>query len=174
MVRPILGLLVALLFVTSLFGLASAQGFLFVDPGGTYSTLIPDQWVFQAHLSTPQLIVFYGEADYDLLYFESLGKTIYESAKELAERSLELFASPGGLDQFQLHEEPEAIYVAGQWGFSCSYSYQDSRGNTLTEYRLFFLLPGQTGFSIAVSGDSSLEVEGSFFEDILIHWRWLF
>jgi hypothetical protein len=155
-------------------GIAQGQTFVFSDPANLYSTLIPDNWVYQAHHSTPQLTVFYGEGDFELLYFESLGTTSDVSVKQLAERSLELYTLPGGLEEFQLDKPLQAAIVADQWGLSCSYSYVDWRGNALREYRVFLLLPGNQGFSIAVSCEQSSITDASFLEDILKHWRWLF
>lgn len=160
--------------LVSVQGTALGQAFVFADPSNLYSTLIPDNWVFQAHHSTPQLTVFYGEGDFDLLYFESLGKTADLSVKQFAERSLELYTLPGGLEEFQLEKPLQSTTVAGQRGLSCSYSYVDWRGNPLREYRIFLLLPGNQGFSIAVSCEQSSITDASFLEDILKHWRWLF
>lgn len=180
MARPLrmgkykLGALITLSILVSVSGYVQAESFAFLDPAQLYSTFIPDGWVFQAHHSTTQLAVFYGEGEFDLLYFESLGETTYVSVKELADRSLELYESPGGLGEFRLERPLQAINVVGQWGLACGYSYVDARGNHLNEYRVFLLLPGNEGFSIAVSSDQPSIIDGSFLGDILAHWRWLF
>lgn len=153
----------------------TAQAFQLTDPTGFYSTFIGDQWVYQAHYSTPQFLVFYGEGDGELLYFERLGKVSDPSSEDLARRSLDLYAAPGGLEEFRLERELQEVEVAGERGAACAYSYQDSQGTRLYEFRIFLVLPGGEGFSLAL-GDSSPWVleDPPLLEEILSHWRWLF
>ena len=154
---------------------AVGQAFVFTDPTSLYSTLIWDHWVYQAHQSTPLITVFYGQGDYDLLYFEQLGQVQDASVETMADRSLALYAGPGGLRQFQLERCLQEINVAGQNGLVCGYSYEDEHGQNLWEYRIFVLLPGEEGFSMALSSDGPWVFEDSpMLEDILSRWRWLF
>jgi hypothetical protein len=162
------------LLLVSVQGIGLAQSFTFTDPTDLFTVLIPDNWVYQGHHSTPQVTVFYGGEDYDLLYFESLGKTPDASVQGLAERSLELYALPGGLEDFKLARPLQAKTVAGQSGLACAYTYLDGRGNSLVEYRIFLLLSDNQGFSIALSSDQPWVMDSPFLEDILRHWRWLF
>ncbi|MCK9525853.1 MAG: hypothetical protein M0R49_07990 [Limnochordia bacterium] len=166
--------LVVVLLLVSVHGIGLAQTFTFTDPTDLFTVLIPDNWVYQGHHSTPQVTVFYGGGDYDLFYVESLGKTSDASVQELAERTLELYALPGGLEEFKLERPLHAKTVAGQWGLACAYTYIDGRGNSLVEYRIFLLLSGNQGFSIALSSDQPWVMDSSFLEDVLLHWRWLF
>lgn len=167
-----LGSLITVLFVVLVSRVG--QAFVFTDPTELYSTTIWDQWVYQSHHSNDQITVFYGEGDYDLLYFESLGRVSDGSLEAWAQRALRLYEEPGGLKDFQLEMPLTVIDVAGQTGLSCGYSYLDERDNQLLEYRVFLILPGGRGFSIALStGDAWLE-DGSPLEDILRQWRWLF
>lgn len=153
----------------------TCQAFQLTDPTGLYSTQIGDHWVYQAHHSTPELMVFYGAGDFELLYFQRLGQVAYPSALDFARRSVELYAGPGGLDQFELVKGFAEVEVAGHKGISCAYSYQDAQGNRLWEYRIFLVLPGQEGFSIAFGDNRPEAASGSpFLEDVLRHWRWLF
>jgi hypothetical protein len=152
----------------------TVQAFLFTDPTGLYSTQIGDRWVYQAHQSTSELMVFYGAGDFELLYFERLGPVGYATALEFAQRSIELYGGPGGLEQFELVRDFAAVEVAGVQGISCAYAYQDGYGNRLWEYRIFLVLPTGEGFSIAFSDHSPEVAEGPPpLEDILRHWRWL-
>ena len=167
-----LGIIAIVLILSASLGV---EAFVFTDPTEFYSTLIQNQWVYQAQQSTAQLIVFYGEDDLDLLYFERLGIVPDASAQELAERSLQLYESPGGLTEYKLERSPREIDVAGQNGALCVYTYKNSHGNTLWEFRIFFVLPQQEGFSIALSGTGDWAYEDPpLLTDILSHWRWLF
>ncbi|HBN96898.1 MAG TPA: hypothetical protein DDZ66_11400 [Firmicutes bacterium] len=169
-----LGSSIILVVLITLSVVGACQAFVFTDPTGLYSTTIWDQWVYQAHHSTAQITVFYGEGNYDLLYFESLGTVADDSVDLLAERSIELYGDPGGLESFQLETPLKTMDVAGQSGLSCVYTYEDARGNTLWEYRVFLLLPGNQGFSIALSSDKPWVRENPpLLEDILANWRWL-
>lgn len=169
------GAIIAVLLLSLLSPAAMGSAAVLTDPTGLYSTFIGDHWVYQAHHSSTDLMVFYGEADHELLYFQRLGPVAYSSARDFAQRSVELYGAPGGLEEFQLVGDFQAVEVAGEWGVSCSYSYQDGQGNTLWEYRIFLVLPGGEGFSIAFS-DSKPEAADLplLLEDILHHWRWLF
>ncbi|HHW72972.1 MAG TPA: hypothetical protein GX393_07050 [Firmicutes bacterium] len=153
----------------------TVHAFVFTDPAGLYSTQIADSWVYQAHHSTEHLVVFYGDEDSALLYFERLGTVSYLSAWEFAHRSLELYRSPGGLEKFEMVRDLAEVEVGGEAGVSCAYTYQDGQGNQLWEYRVFLVLPGGEGFSIAFS-DSRPEAadDPRQLEEILLHWRWLF
>lgn len=152
-----------------------ARAFVYTDPTEFYSTRIEDSWVFQAHHSTPQLTVFYGEGDWELLYFERLGPVSDASSVELTERSLELYAGPGGLEDFKLERALSSVDVAGQSGTLCAYSYQDDQGNRIWESRIFIVLANGEGFSIALSDREQWVIEDSpLLGDILSHWRWLF
>lgn len=151
------------------------EAFVFSDPTDLYSTFIEDQWVYQAHQSTAQLTVFYGEGDYDLLYFERLGIVADASGHELAERSLDLYAASGGLPEFNLERPLREVKVDGQNGVICAYSYQDSHGNKLWEFRIFLVLPNNEGFSLALSGNKEWAQEDPpLLTGILSRWRWLF
>ena len=152
-----------------------ARAFVFTDPTDWYGTTILDQWVYQAHQSTSNLTVFYGEADYDLLYFERLGKTSDLSVDMFAKRSLELYAGAGGLEEFQLHRSLQEVDVGGQIGLSVAYTYENDRGHRLWEHRIFLLLPDSQGFCITLSSDGPWVIEDlSFLDEILGQWRWLF
>ncbi|NMB02221.1 MAG: hypothetical protein GX971_12015 [Firmicutes bacterium] len=153
---------------------AGVEAFVFSDPTGFYSTTISDQWVYQAHQSTSLLTVFYGEGDYDLLYFERLGTVLDASSRELAERSLELYGAPGGLEGFRLESALSEVDFAGEDGVLCAYSYKDGHGNRLVEFRVFIVLPVNEGFSVAISGTGDTVSEPPLLQDILSHWRWLF
>lgn len=169
------GVLIITLLVVMLGFSAVVQAFTFSDPTGFYSTIISDQWVYQAHQSSSLLIVFYGEGDYDLLYFERLGRVLDASSKELAERSLELYSAPGGLSEFRLERPLEELDFAGEDAVLCAYSYEDGKGNRLQEYRIFIVLSEHEGFSLAISGNvDEMDEEPVLLQDILSHWRWLF
>ncbi|NLJ81487.1 MAG: hypothetical protein GX335_10770 [Firmicutes bacterium] len=154
---------------------SQALGFAFQDPTGLYSTVIPDQWVFQAHLSSDSLVVFYGAGEQSLLYFEQLDLVEDQDALAFGQRSLELFAQEGGLSAYQLEEPLSALDLAGVEAASCLYSYESEGKIRLWEYRIFVVLPGERGFSLAL-GDA----EETFFENravleqVLENWRWLF
>ena len=152
-------------------GLGSAAAF--SDPTGLYSTFIPERWIFQAHQSTSSLTVFYGEGDWDILYFELLGQVPDTSAQALAERSLKLYQEPGGLEQFHLERDLKALDVRGQQGVSSLYTYQNTHGNTLWEERIFLVLPDGRGFSITLGGDGSEPIEEPpILKDAIARWRW--
>lgn len=166
----------AALLVVVLFALAAgtAQAFIFSDPANLYSTSIADSWVYQAYHSTPEIAVFYGEGDYDLLYFETLGSVLDNSAEDLAKRSLELYSTAGGLRDFQLEMPLIQVEVADQKGLACAYTYQDERGNKLWEYRVFLLLPEGRGFSIALSSDGPwVKNRPPVLEEVLAKWQWM-
>ncbi|HHT90477.1 MAG: hypothetical protein QM451_05860 [Bacillota bacterium] len=165
---------IACIFLLILLSGGIARAFVFTDPTALYSTTIFDQWVFQAHQSTANLIVFYGEGDSDLLYFERLGAVSDPSLQEWAERSLVLYAGPGGLQQFQLQRSLQETDVDGQAGLSVVYSYENERGHALWEHRVFLVLPDRQGFSITLSSDGPWVMEDPLLMEILGHWRWLF
>lgn len=170
-----LGRIIILLvvFLASVVGVSEA--FVFTNPLGLYSTTIWDQWVYQAHHSTSELIVFYGEGDFDLLYFESVGTVSDDSVDSWAERSIRLYGEPGGLKNFQLETPLSKVDVAGQRGLGAAYTYEDERGTRLWECRIFVLLPEHQGFSIALSSDEPWVVDDPrLLDDILGYWRWLF
>ncbi len=150
------------------------RAFFYTDPTSLYSTVIWDHWVYQARHSNSVLTVFYGEGDHELLYFEQLGKVEDNSVQELAERSLTLYQGAGGLQGFELRSPLEQISVGGQTGLSCTYSYEDGHGNILWEQRIFIILPGKQGFSIALCVDKPLGTDSPHLDDILRGWRWLF
>lgn len=165
------------LFLAVLFyqtGLIDAQGIVFTDSTNLFQTQIRDHWVYQSHHSTTLISVFYGEGDYDLLYFENFEQTLDDSVQKLAERSLDLYEKPGGLNQFQLQRPLIDIDLAGQPGLSCVYTYEDERGNKLWEYRIFAMISNQIGFSLALSSDSDWVCDNALIDDMLEHWRWLF
>ena len=166
--------LIVLLLAAALCAPGPAEASTLTDPTGLYSTLIGDHWVYQAHHSSPDLMVFYGEGDFELLYFQRLGPVSYPSALAFAQRSVELYSGPGGLEQFELVQDFREIEVAGVWGISCAYAYQDGQGNRLWEYRIFLVLPGGEGFSIAFSDSKPEAAEDPPLEEILRHWRWWF
>lgn len=169
-----LAMITILLLLVGLGGSVLGQTFVFTDPTNLYSTMIWDQWVYQAHHSTPSLVVFYGEGDYDLLYVETLEGVSDTSVQALAERSLKLYQEPGGLKDFVLEAPLASINIAGRWGLSCAYTYMDSRANRLWEYRIFLLLPGNRGLSLALSSDNSWVTDGLVVQDMVEYWRWLF
>jgi len=169
------GVAVLLLLVAALSVVETGQAFEYVDPTRLYSTTIGDRWVYQAHHSTSQITVFYGEGDHDLLYFEILSTVGDDSLRDWAERSLRLYGEPGGLANFQVKMPLVEVSVGGQKGLSCAYTYKDTRGNTLWEYRIFVLLPGKQGFSMALASDESwVREDPPLLEDILRNWRWYF
>lgn len=171
--RHTVKIVLAVLFILSLSG--GGQAFVFADPTGLYNTSIWDHWVYQAHQSTALLTVFYGEGDYDLLYFERLGPVQDASALALAQRSLALYAEEGGLKGFEEYRPVKTIHVAGQAGVVASYSYGGEPGTRLFEVRVFLLLPNKEGFSIALSRDDAWEGDfPALFKEILDQWRWLF
>lgn len=146
----------------------------FSDPTGLFTTSIPDHWVYQAHQSNSLLTVFYGEGDFELLYFEQFGLVSDGSPKELADRTLKLYSEPGGLLEFQFMGPLEQIEVTDQSGVAALYTYKDERGNVLWEQRLFLILPGGRGFSITQGGDGvPLPLNNPILAEILKHWRWL-
>lgn len=152
---------------------SGVQAFIFSDPGSLYTAAIPDSWIYQAYHSTDQLAVFYGEGDWDLLYFEGLGKVADQSVRELAERSLALYGEPGGLSGFQLETPLLPVEVGGLQGLACAYTYQDERGNLLWEYRIFLLLPDGEGFSIALGSNGPwVKNNPLVLEEVLKKWQW--
>lgn len=167
------GVICALLLVALVSGLA--QGFEFTDPTALFSTYIPEHWVYQAHQSSPLLTVFYGEGDFDLVYFEQLQPVPDTSAQGLAERTLALYGGAGGLTDFSLQESVQSITVGGLIGASCAYTYEDTNGNKLWEYRIFVVLPERRGLSITFGGVGPWgDQHHPILEDILSQWRWLF
>lgn len=140
-----------------------------------YSTTIPQQWVYQAHQSTPWLQVFYGQGDYDLLYFESLTPVPDQSVWNFAERTLALYGEPGGLSEFELEQSLASVEVDRLPGVACIYSYEDQPGVRIFEQRLFFLLPDKTAFTITLAGEAEWTEEKSMvLDEIISQWRWLF
>ncbi len=169
-----LGIITIVFLLVCLCGLGLGQTFVFTDPTELYSTTIADQWVYQAHHSTPALMVFYGEGDFDLLYVETLEKVFDTSVQSFAERSLQLYQEPGGLKDFVLESPLEPVNIGGRWGLSCAYTYLDGRANKLWEQRVFALLPGNRGLSLALGSDGNLVTDGAVLQDMIEYWRWLF
>lgn len=165
----------ALFLAAFLAGAGLAQAFTLTDPTGFYSTKIGDSWVYQAQQSNPDLMVFYGEGEYELLYFQRLGPVAYPSAHEFAGRFVELYSDPGGLAHFELVWDFSEVEVAGVPGVACAFSYEDAQGNRLWEFRIFLILPGGEGFSLAFSDSKPEAAEfPPQLEEVLQHWRWLF
>ncbi len=162
------------LLAAALWAAGAAEAVMLTDPTGLYSTQIGDRWVYQAHHSTPELMVFYGEGDFELLYFQRLGPVSYPSALGFARRAVELYAGPGGLEQFELVGEYTEVKVAGEGGVACAYSYEDAQGGRVWEFRIFLVLPSGEGFSIAYSDNKPEAASAPPLEDVLMHWRWLF
>ena len=153
----------------------SGQVLSFTDPAGLYSTTIPESWIYQGQRSSEQISVFYGEGDYDLLYFQDLGVIADNTLESFLQRSLDLYGGPGGLQEFQLELPPHPIQVAGEQGLACGYTYKEQGGNRLWEYRIFLLLPQQRGFSLTLGGGGPwVDREYPILEEILSQWRWLF
>lgn len=166
------GLLSALLLVV-----VSCQGLglAFDDPSFMFSTVIPERWVYQAQRSTSNLNVFYGEGDYDLLYFQDLGPILDATVEIFAERTLALYGGPGGLANFHLEQPPQEVQIAGERGLACAYTYEERSGTKLWEYRIFLILPEQRGFSMALGGGGAwVDQEYPVLTEILSQWRWLF
>lgn len=153
----------------------SNQALSFADPSSLYTTEIPENWVYQAQRSNPHLSVFYGEGDYDLLYFQNLGPISDANVEAFVERTLALYEGPGGLQKFYLDKTPHQVEVAGERGLACVYSYEERSGVTLWEYRIFLILPDQQGFSIALGGRAPWnDQDYPVLTETLSQWRWLF
>ncbi len=63
-----------------------------------------------------------------------------------------MYAAAGGLRQFELLEPLSPVEVGGLDGVKCTYIYKDAAGTFLREERVFFILPGRRGFSLALAG----------------------
>lgn len=151
----------------------SVLAFIYQNPDGLYTTSIPEQWVYQSHLSTDQLTVFYGADNLDILYFEQVGNVPDATTLAWAERSIELYQQPGGLKNFSWDNSFEEIIVGLEEAISCLYSYQDTYGNKLWEQRIFIILPNQTGFSITLGGAGEASLEPNLIlASIIDQWRW--
>ncbi|HHY09789.1 MAG TPA: DUF1795 domain-containing protein [Firmicutes bacterium] len=148
-------------------------GFVYEDPTGLYTTVIPKQWIYQAHHSTDSLIVFYGAGDLDLLYIEQLSHVFDEDAHSFAQRSLATYASLGGLPDFEIEEPPTAIDIGGRPGVFAAYSYQGAEKERLLEYRIFLLLPNERALTITFSdGADLIGQSGAILDEIVKNWRW--
>ncbi|HHY15258.1 MAG TPA: hypothetical protein GX521_04190 [Firmicutes bacterium] len=165
----LISLFVVILFAAALPG--CARGAEFRDYGPLYAVYIPDNWIYQAKESTPLLNVFYGAGEYDLLYFELLENVCDRSAGDFGRRALQLYAAAGGLRQFELLEPLSPVEVGGLDGVKCTYIYKDAAGTFLREERVFFILPGRRGFSLALAGPKAA-VDSRLLQDIIRGWRW--
>lgn len=157
-----------------LFSLA-LTGFVYEDPTGLYTTVIPDHWIYQAHYSTDSLIVFYGAGELELLYFQQLSHVLDEGVDFFARRSLETYAAAGGLTEFQIKEPFTFIDIDGKEGVCSGYSYLGNGKERLFEYRIFVLLPKDRALSITFSNsEDCIEESLAVMEEILKNWRWSF
>jgi len=146
----------------------------FRDAGSLYSVYIPDNWIYQAKESSPELNVFYGSGEDELLYFEVLENVLAESSEAFATAALEFYAAPGGLPGFELVENLSAVEVDGVVGARCVYTYKDGKDRLLWEERIFLLLPDQRGFSLAYGSAGPRDDGSSLLSEIVRGWRWSF
>lgn len=144
------------------------------DPLGLYSTIIPESWIYQRQKSNENLSVFYGDGSYDLLYFENLGSILDQTVELFCDRTLEMYAGAGGLENFAIQLPPQPILVAEKPGIAVAYAYE-AGGSKLWEYRIFLLLPNQRAFTLTLGGGGPwIDQEYKVMQEILTHWRWSF
>lgn len=153
----------------------SGLSFGYEDPLGVYSVVVPETWIYQSQKSHERLSVFYGEGEYDLLYFEHLGTSTDPTVEDFCKRTLAMFEGVGGLKNFKLEVSPEPVEIGDKQGLATIYTYEDQNGTKLWEYRVFLLLQNQQAFTFTLGGGGSwTESEFEVLQGILTQWRWLF
>lgn len=159
-----------LVFALSYINVFSAAAAGFSDPQGVFHFELLDGWIYQVAASEPNLLVFYGPGDDQILYIEYFPCINIQNPIQFAAVALQHYSADYGLPEFKISSVLHTRILAGREVGEVEYSY---RGKKERIERRIFAVVGSMGLTITFS-----DVPASYhemidqFERMLDSWLW--